>query len=445
MFLEYYSLGEQPFGVTPDPRFLYLDRMYREALASLWYGVKQGRGFMALIAPPGMGKTTLLFHLLQRLRAEAAQTAFLFQTCCNPVELIRYLLQDLGVFPATDLASMHQQLNEALARQARAGKQFVFVIDEAQNLSSSVLETVRLLSDFETPDGKLLQIILAGQPQLLRTLVQPEMLQLRQRVSITTTLVPLNVDEVCQYVAHRLRIAGYKGSALFTRRALEVVARESSGIPRNINNLCFASLSLGFVLRRTHIDETVVEEAATDQNLEVLQKRLDSYLAPPQACRNAPVTAKLHSHHSSWHVGQRRKLTYLGLIAGLLLAGDPSPKPRVEPELSRNVAATTDTLFRKSKSDQVVTAAGNLNMPPQMLSSRTVTVLPGDNLRRICLAHLGRYSTRIVENLQALNPQLTDPNNIAVGQEIRLPMNVWSRPAEFSDGRTVVRGASPGK
>ncbi len=145
MFLEYYNLIEQPFGVTPDPRFLYFNRMYREALASLWYGIKQCRGFLALVARPGMGKTTLLFQLLQRLRSEAARTVFLFQTCCGSVDLIRYLLQDLGIFPAPDLASMHQQLNDALVREARAGKQFVFVIDEAQNLSPSVLETVRLL------------------------------------------------------------------------------------------------------------------------------------------------------------------------------------------------------------------------------------------------------------------------------------------------------------
>ena len=134
MFLEYYNLLEQPFGVTPDTRFLYLNHMYREALASLWYGLKEGRGFMALVAEPGMGKTTLLFQLLQRLRTTSARTVFLFQTCCDSSDLIRYLLQDLGICPASDAASMHYQLNEVLLREARAGRQFVFVIDEAQNL-----------------------------------------------------------------------------------------------------------------------------------------------------------------------------------------------------------------------------------------------------------------------------------------------------------------------
>src|SRR6202165_1801589 len=150
MFLEYYNLLEQPFGVTPDTRFLYLNQMYQEALASLWYGVKEGRGFMGLMADPGMGKTTLLFQLLQRLRRTSARTVFLFQTCCDSSDLIRYLLQDLGITPASDVASMHHQLNDALLREARAGRQFVLVIDEAQNLSEPVLESIRLLSDFET-------------------------------------------------------------------------------------------------------------------------------------------------------------------------------------------------------------------------------------------------------------------------------------------------------
>ena len=274
MFLEYYNLLEQPFGVTPDTRFLYLNHMYRETLASLWYGIKEGRGFMALVAEPGMGKTTLLFQLLQRLRTTSARTVFLFQTCCDSSDLIRYLLQDLGICPAPDLASMHYQLNEVLLRDARAGKQFVLVIDEAQNLSEPVLETIRLLSDFETSQGKLLQIILAGQRQLANTLMKPEMLQLTQRISVTQFLDPLDPNEVGQYVRHRLGVAGYDGKPLFTPDALDLVAGESGGIPRNINNICFGALSTAFALGRKKIDCEIVEEVASDQNVRSLAARM---------------------------------------------------------------------------------------------------------------------------------------------------------------------------
>ena len=273
MVLEYYNLLEQPFGVTPDTRFLYLNHMYRETLASLWYGIKEGRGFMALVAEPGMGKTTLLFQLLQRLRTMGARTVFLFQTCCDSSDLIRYLLQDLGICPSSDVASMHYQLNDVLLREARAGRRFVFVIDEAQNLSEPVLESIRLLSDFETSQGKLLQIVLAGQRQLVNTLMKPEMLQLTQRISVTQFLDPLDAAEVGQYVRHRLGVAGYEGP-LFMPDALLLVAQESGGIPRNINNICFGALSTAFALGRKRIDCEIVEEVASDQNVKSLTRRM---------------------------------------------------------------------------------------------------------------------------------------------------------------------------
>lgn len=312
MFLEYYNLLEQPFGVTPDTRFLYLNHMYRETLASLWYGIKEGRGFMALVAEPGMGKTTLLFQLLQRLRTTGARTVFLFQTCCDSSDLIRYLLQDLGVCPAPDVASMHYQLNEVLLREARAGRQFVFVIDEAQNLSEPVLESIRLLSDFETSQGKLLQIILAGQRQLVNTLMKPEMLQLTQRISVTQFLDPLDAAEVGQYVRHRLGVAGYQGKPLFTLDALHLVAQESGGIPRNINNICFGALSTAFALGRKRIDGEIVEEVASDQNVKSLARRMAGSSVSEQAKEplSTPQGQPALARSSIW-----RSLPWLGRYA----------------------------------------------------------------------------------------------------------------------------------
>lgn len=302
MFLDYYNLLEQPFGVTPDTRFLYLNHMYREALAALWYGIKEGRGFMALVAEPGMGKTTLLFQLLQRLRTTSARTVFLFQTCCDSADLIRYLLQDIGICPGPDAASMHYQVNEALLREARAGKQFVLVIDEAQNLSEPVLESIRLLSDFETPRGKLLQIILAGQRQLINTLMKPEMLQLTQRISITQFLDPLDPNEVGQYVRHRLGVAGYEGKPLFTSDALRLVAQESGGIPRNINNICFGALSTAFALGLKKIDCEIVGEVASDQNVKSLARRMAGSSAEVLAkmTQDAPEGQPLSFRSSIW-------------------------------------------------------------------------------------------------------------------------------------------------
>jgi general secretion pathway protein A len=267
MFLSYYGLREQPFGVTPDPRFLYLSPAHREALASMVYGIEAGRGFIGLIAPPGMGKTTLLFHLLEKFRS-SARTAFLFQTQCNSREFMRFLLAELGYeCDDHDFVKMHEEFNKRLLQEARAGNRFIVVIDEAQNLEPSVLETVRLLSDFETPRAKLMQIILAGQPELADKLARPGMIQLRQRVSLMTGLKPLSFEETNKYIQHRLRAVGYQGGPMFTADALLRVSDFTSGIPRNINNLCFNCLSLGCALQKKVIDSEIVDEVTSDLDI----------------------------------------------------------------------------------------------------------------------------------------------------------------------------------
>src|SRR5947208_4882406 len=229
MYLKYFGFREQPFGVTPDPRFLYLSAAHREALASLYYGVEAGRGFLGLIAKPGMGKTTILFHLLEKFRS-TARTAFIFQTQCTSREFMAFLLSELGYEGDTsNFVRMHEEFNKRLLQEARAGNRFIVVIDEAQNLEPSVLETVRLLSDFETPRAKLLQIILAGQPELADKLASPALAQLRQRVSMLTTIAPLPAEEVDRYVRHRLTAAGRR-EPLFTAAATKAIAEVSEGI-----------------------------------------------------------------------------------------------------------------------------------------------------------------------------------------------------------------------
>src|SRR5438552_5326141 len=264
MFLDFYRLREQPFGVTPDPRYLYLGPGHREALASLFYGIETGRGFQSLIAEPGMGKTTLLNQLLLRWQ-HTARTAFVFQTQCDSRDLVRHLLQDLGLeCEGLDVVRQQVVLNELLVQEAKAGKHVVLIIDEAQNLTDNVLETVRLLSDFEAPDKKLLQIILAGQPALAQRLARPSLVQLRQRIAVQAQLDPLPLGETVRYVQHRLKVAGYQGPELFTRDAMELIAERSRGIPRLINNLCFNALSLGCAMRMRQIDAGIAKEAAED-------------------------------------------------------------------------------------------------------------------------------------------------------------------------------------
>jgi general secretion pathway protein A len=267
MFLKFFGLREQPFGVTPDPRFLYLSAAHREALASLYYGVEANRGFLGLIARPGMGKTTILFHLLEKFRS-SARTAFLFQTQCNSREFMRFLLSELGYEgDSQDFVKLHEEFNKRLLQEARSGNRFIVVIDEAQNLDPSVLETVRLLSDFETPRAKLMHIILSGQPELGHKLASPGLSQLRQRVSIVHGLEPLSEWEVKSYIEHRLKVAGYTGETLFTPETFESIAHFTEGIPRNVNNFCFNALSLACALRKPVVDSEVVQEVIADLDI----------------------------------------------------------------------------------------------------------------------------------------------------------------------------------
>jgi type II secretory pathway predicted ATPase ExeA/HSP20 family molecular chaperone IbpA len=265
MFLDFYALSEQPFGVTPDPAYLYLSRTHSHVLAALQSGIQADRGFMALIAESGMGKTTLLYRLIEELH-DSARTVFLFQTQCDSREFFGYVLSELGIETSgMDIASMHKKLNEVLFSEMLAGRRFVLIVDEAHNLEAPVLETIRLLSDFETTHSKLVEIVLAGQPLLAKKLARPGLAQLRQRIAILNRLERLGAEETACYIEHRLKIAGYSGDALFTPEALAVVAKQNQGIPRKINNICFNALLLGEARKERTISAEIAQEAGEYQ------------------------------------------------------------------------------------------------------------------------------------------------------------------------------------
>ena len=267
MFLQYYGFHEQPFGFTPNPRYLFPSESCREAHASLHYGIANQVGFSTLIADPGMGKTTLLFSILEQLR-ETARTAFVFNTQGTSRDLLRYInhefeLPDCG----DDPVKFHEQFKEFLVTEARKDRPVLLLLDEAQNLDATSLETIRLLSDFETPGKKLLQIVLAGQPQFAEKLAESSLSQLFQRIATVSRLARLNPDETSAYIAHHLSKAGYCGNHLFTPDALVWIAEKAQGIPREINRLCFNGLSIGCALQKRAVDVAILTEVEHDLDL----------------------------------------------------------------------------------------------------------------------------------------------------------------------------------
>ena len=303
--LAFYGLQQQAFDVTPDPAYLFPSPLHREALSALSLGIENLRGFLALIAEPGMGKTTLLNKLIEELR-DSARVVFLFQTQCSSEELLRYLLSELEVeYEGMDIVAMHRALSQASFEEMLQGRRFVLIVDEAQNLDDSVLEAIRLLSDYETTHSKLIQIVLAGQPQLVKTLMQPNLAQLRQRIAVLANLQPLNVTETAEYIEHRLRTAGRdEGNPLFTPNALVLIAESSGGVPRTINNICFSAMLAGYMQRKEVIDAEIVKKAASQwiwscSSGVLSRKCLTSRLAAPDDLTDHiqlahPLTPPLH-------------------------------------------------------------------------------------------------------------------------------------------------------
>ena len=337
MILDYYKLAEAPFGDTPNPRFLYLGAKHQEALASLLMGTESNRGFLAMIAKPGMGKTSLLYQYLQLLRSRA-RTAFVFQTDCDSREFIRHILLDLGVDASgKDLAVMHEMLNQLLTEEMRAGRRFVLVIDEAQNLDEKVLESVRLLSNFETPWTKMMQIVLAGQPQLAKRLAKPSMLQLRQRLSMVIRLEPFSFEETNAYMNHRLRAAGYEGPSLFKAGARRLISEKSQGIPRNINTICFNAMALACAMGQKTIDHRVVLEVLADLDIESLRKEEPVLGSESNRGRQAQSRYQKKSILGSW----LRRLAFANALL-LFVLGCPSVLNTDEHNLWSNAASVVD-------------------------------------------------------------------------------------------------------
>jgi type II secretory pathway predicted ATPase ExeA len=423
------------FPMTPE--FNQTVNIQPDGFAS--YGTESNRGFLALIAQPGMGKTSLLFQYLEYLR-NRTRTAYIFHTDRDSRDFLRYLLTDLGVDTSgKDIAAMHAALNQILVEEMRVGRGFILVIDEAQNLREHVLESVRLLSNFETPWTKLIQIVLAGQPQLAERLARPSMAQLRQRISSVIRLEPFTQEEIGAYINHRLWVAGYHGPDLFTPGARIAIGQYTGGIPRRINTLCFNAMSIGYAMDAKKIDAKIVEEAASDLEIE-------SLIPVPQKPRQAPARPQPRAPFSSilppqktahpWRVAAQvvalAAVVLLGVASGLswklgmrtppldLAFSSRAASAQQNPRPALNPVAGTDDLAR--------------NLPREKHESgmiRTIIVEKQNTLRHLSLEYLNRFDSKTIDEIRALNPAIIDPDHIDAGQQLRLPIRF--RPKESSE------------
>ncbi len=259
MYESYFNLNENPFGITPDPKFLYKGKAHREALAYLAYGVFRKKGFLALTGEVGIGKTTIIRAFIQTFYP-CLEVAFILNTRVTFDELLYMLLTDLGVEPKNDSkVVMLSALNHYLIELYAENQNPLLIIDEAHNLTPEVLEELRMLSNLETDEQKLIQIVLVGQPELSHMLMRDDMRQLRQRIPGVFNMQYLSREEVDSYIRYRLGVAGLRNGLMFSNAAVDAIYGFSSGIPRLINMLCDRVLLKGYLHKTHFVEENLVE------------------------------------------------------------------------------------------------------------------------------------------------------------------------------------------
>jgi general secretion pathway protein A len=267
MYTSFFGLGEKPFAITPDPRYLFMSERHAEALAHLLYGINEAGGFIQLTGEVGTGKTTVVRSLLERMPGHA-DVAVILNPQLTPVEFVLTICEELGIFMRDDDASSIKDLvdilNKRLLEAHAKGRRVVVIVDEAQNLTPETLEQVRLLTNLETASQKLLQIILIGQPELREVLSRVELRQLAQRITGRYHLAPLSRAETAAYVNHRLKVAGASSGEIFSATALREVHRLSDGIPRIINVICDRALLGAFTQEQHRIGPSLVRDAASE-------------------------------------------------------------------------------------------------------------------------------------------------------------------------------------
>lgn len=260
MYEKFYGLKEKPFNVTADPNYFFLSKRHKEAFSHIIYGIKERKGILEITGEIGTGKTTLCRAILNNLNKDT-KTAFILNPNLSELQLLQAIVEDFGIFPKKKTRLFFiSELNKFLLRETTHGANAVLFIDEAQNLKISQLEQVRLLSNLETEKEKLLQIVLVGQPELHEKLKMPQLRQIDQRICVRYHILPLDRDEVKDYIDYRLNIAGSNGEIVFTEDGIEEIYSFSRGIPRMINIVCDRALLAGFVMETRTITTQIIKK-----------------------------------------------------------------------------------------------------------------------------------------------------------------------------------------
>lgn len=427
MYTAYYGLNERPFDLTSSPRFLYLGEIHREALASLVYGIAERKGFMLLTGEAGAGKTTMVHTLLGSLDENVEYVHLSFPSL-SPEEFIHYIaLSTLGkAMPYGSKGAFLVEFGQFLRELQRQQKTFLLIIDEAQGLSLELLEEIRFLSNVETAEEKLVNVILAGQPELMERLMDSRCKALFQRISVRHHLKPLDQKSVGEYIRTRLRVAGAKDpEKIIPESVVTVIYRYSSGYPREINNIADNVLLLGYVEEKKKITPEIVTEYCEEMKLAAKPHPLKQEVVTPVQTRGASARPA-STHWKRFAFVPVLLIAILGLAMGLARTDMMGRLVALIWTDSKNPAAAAQEEKGEQGPIEWDISARTAEDPTgfesdEKASSRTVTVKYGDTLRDLALEVYGRVDETTLDMLKEKNPAIDDVNVIVVGQRIVFP------------------------
>ncbi|MBT0652915.1 AAA family ATPase [Geomobilimonas luticola] len=407
MYTGFFHMQKEPFRMTPDPEFLYLSPSHKEALASIIYGVKQRKGFIAVVGEVGVGKTTILRSFLKTVDKEHVKVIYVFNADVSFKALLRTIYQGLGTPVETDdVNEMLNQLYHILIQHYKNGINVVLIIDEAQNMSRQTLEHLRMLSNLETSTDKLIQIVFSGQPEFELHLDSYELRQLHQRIAVKSTIRPLTMEEGMDYVKHRLAKASVGVGTVFPERVLKQLVKQSQGIPRTINILCDNCLITSFGYKQQKVNLSVLKEISSDLGMVKPTKREAFFVS--------------------------LMLVVIGVLCFMIYRQNPQRVPGDEiksvqsvEHLTAQVAKTESSvnspvLPRKSSEVTEFAEAQSVAKDDEKPLRRKL-IRKGDTLANLVKDHYGTVDSRLIEKVKQNNPWIKNANVILEGERIIFP------------------------
>jgi general secretion pathway protein A len=406
MYASYFNLKKEAFHITPDPEFLFLSPSHKEALGSIIYGVQQRKGFVSITGEVGVGKTTIIRSYLEQAESRKLKIIYIFNANVSFTGLLKTIYQELGINArsGTDFELVNQ-LHEVLIEEYKKGSNVVLIIDEAQNMPLKTLENLRMLSNLETSTDKLIQIVFCGQPEFERMLAMKELRQLRQRIAVKTTILPLSDEQSVEYIRHRLARVSTGNSTIFTHGALKRIVREACGIPRVINILCENAFITALGYQKKQIDTKIIREVLAD--FTGRKKRTGLQLAVvATAVTIALLFALFFFNNRNSPVGISRK------------------QPLAAEGAARNIDATMK-VSTDSLKEQPATDGGDPGKKTQSPTDDRFpverTVRKGDTLSGLVEEVYGLSSRRLIMFVKKRNSSIYDVNRLSVGQRIVFP------------------------